>query len=409
MPLAVIFGAGNVGRGFIAEILAEADYRVYFIDVDDKIINAINENESYPHFTVSNQGSTKKNITGVRAIHGHNQDMVAQVVADADLVATCVGANALKHIAANLASGISRRYQQQKGPINILLCENLHDAASHMKNYLLPYLPEFTLAQFEQNVGLLETSIGRMIPVPSEELAQLHPAAVKVEPYKFLPYDQAAVKGEIPPVPSLVSQADIPFSFYSDRKLYVHNMGHALCAYLSGYFDCTYIWQGIAVPQIRYFVRCAMLESGIALSKQYNQPLQPIIDHIDDLLYRFGNRELADTVERVGRDPKRKMAAGDRFLGAYQMCRRQNTGSSHISLGLAAGFLFLAEVEQISLDDVIGLIEKTDLFSAAQSYQPEVKAAYELLKRQLNQLKSDFDFSKLIDLINLRYHQAKIV
>ena len=26
-----------------------------------------------------------------------------------------------------------------------------------------------------------------------------------------------------------------PFDFYIKRKLYVHNMGHATCAYLGGY------------------------------------------------------------------------------------------------------------------------------------------------------------------------------
>ena len=60
-----------------------------------------------------------------------------------------------------------------------------------------------------------------------------------------------------------------PFDFYIKRKLYIHNMGHATCAYLGLYTDKEYIYQSIADPQTYSIVINAMLESAMALSKKY--------------------------------------------------------------------------------------------------------------------------------------------
>lgn len=77
----------------------------------------------------------------------------------------------------------------------------------------------------DKNLGLLQSSIGRMVPPLTPDERALDPLLITVEEYALLPVDSAAFKGEIPKLAGIVPYA--PFSFYVKKKLYVHNMGHA--------------------------------------------------------------------------------------------------------------------------------------------------------------------------------------
>jgi len=65
------------------------------------------------------------------------------------------------------------------------------------------------------------------------------------------------------------------------------------------------------------FTREAMLESADILKAKYPGEFTAgdLTDHIDDLLHRFKNRALGDTVFRVGCDLKRKLHRNDRIMG----------------------------------------------------------------------------------------------
>ncbi|HHU53938.1 MAG TPA: mannitol dehydrogenase [Clostridiaceae bacterium] len=389
----VIFGAGNVGRGFIGELFSEADLEICFADVNEEIIQSINEKNQYPHIAVYNDDRQIKWITNVCAINSNDELSVIQKVTDADIIATCVGAKALPMIAPVLAKSVLSRILTTGRPVNIFLCENYHNVDQYMRSLLLKYIPETQIDLFNEKTGLISTSIGRMIPVSSPEIKDIHPAAIKVEQYKFLPYDGSALKGKIPEIPGLIWDPNVIFDFYSDRKLYLHNMGHSMTAYLAQYFDYEYIWQAIMNPIIRYFVRAAMLEAAVALSKKYQEPIEGLTDHVDNLLMRFGNKALQDTCKRVGQDPLRKLSLEDRFFGAYFMCLEQGICPNHISLGVAAGLLVLEKCEDFKFDNIESYLEE----KISLLYKEQNSLHLIILLEQIDILRSGMDFNILID------------
>ena len=334
---AIMYGAGNIGRGFIGALLSQSGYRVTFVDVAEAVVKTLQEKETYPVRYVSTEGYEDIWVQNVTAVNGNDQEAVAEAIANCDIMATAVGARILKFIVPNIVAGLRKRWAEGGKPLNIIICENLMDANKVLEGMLKAQLTEAEQAKFDETVGLVEASIGRMVPVQTEEMKDGEPMRVCVERYGFLPVDKDAFKGEIPVIPNLVPAA--PFDFFIKRKLYVHNMGHAICAYLGGFNGRKYIWQAIDDADTLYIVQNAMLDSAAALAKKYGVALEELLPHITDLLNRFRNRALMDTCQRVGGDPVRKLGADDRLIGSSLLAMEQGITPVYTALG-AAGALY---------------------------------------------------------------------
>ena len=197
---AVIIGAGNIGRGFIGQIMYEGGYNVCYVDVSAPVVDELNRRGEYPLEIVYSGGSDKKTIKNVSAVNGNDHDAAARAIADCDICVTCVGAKAIKYIIPNFVLGVKLRFKEGKGPINLLICENLMDADKYIHSLLEP---ELTAEELE-TVGLVETSVGRMVPLPDKALLEIDPLIVRAEAYPVLPCDRDAFKGEVPEIKNVI-------------------------------------------------------------------------------------------------------------------------------------------------------------------------------------------------------------
>ncbi len=359
---AVMYGGGNIGRGFIGQLLSQSGYEVTFVDVAQAVIDTLNRDHKYPVRILCGDGYKDVDVTNVCAVNGNDTDAVAEAIAHADIMATAVGARILKFIVPNIVAGLRRRWELGKPPLNILICENLMDAHKVLEGMLKEQLTDREKLTFDETVGLVEASIGRMVPVQTEQMQDGNPMRVCVESYGFLPVDKAAFKGQIPPITNMVPFD--PFDYYIKRKLYIHNMGHATCAYLGDLVNLAYISEAIDVPQIQGIVQNAMLESAVALSRTYQVPLDGIVCHIEDLLYRFTNKALKDTCARVGGDPARKLSNKDRLIGAALLVQKTGEIPAYIALGAAAGLYRMVNENNLEHSEENGknlLLETADL------------------------------------------------
>jgi len=332
-----MYGAGNIGRGFIAQLFTNSGYEVTFIDVAEPVIEALNRDGHYPIRFISNEGSRDVWVEGVRAINGGDREKAAEAIATADIMATAVGVRILPHIAPVIAEGIKKRFARSDEPLNIIICENLIEADKLMAKLIKENLTKEEQCLFDQRLGLSEASIGRMVPIQTAQMQDGNPLRICSEEYGFLPVDKNAFKGEIPRIEGMAAFDN--FNFFIERKLFIHNMGHGICAYLGMYLGDTYIYEAVNRGDIVFIAQSAMLESALALSAKYDIPLAGLYDHIQDLIRRFSNRALGDTCARVGADTVRKLGERDRFIGAIHSCEEEALTPAFISIGAAAALL----------------------------------------------------------------------
>lgn len=344
-----MYGAGNVGRGFVGQLLYNSGYLTYFVDIDRTIIGELNSRHEYPLKIVSNDLVDETVIANVSGILGTDSNAVTDAIAECDILCTAVGVNVLPHIVQNLADGIQKRSASGK-ELNIIICENKIDADIYLKGMIKEKLDANYHPYLEEKVGFVEASVGRMVPVMTEEMKEGNILKVWAEPFCTLPVSKDAFKGNIPKIEGM--KAEPKFEYYIQSKLFLHNMGHCLTAYLGRLNRYTYIYEAIENENIRHIVSGAMGCAAEALSLEHGKPLGEVKDYAADLLKRFGNRYLRDTVERVGRDIKRKLGENDRLIGAARLCRKHGIDDIYIKIGIASALLFGEKYDtaQINLD-----------------------------------------------------------
>ena len=366
MKKAIMYGAGNIGRGFIGQLFSMSGYEVGFVDVNEAVISRLNTDRQYNIYVTCGDDYKIHTVTSVYGINGRDTAAVAEEIASADVMATAVGVNILKFIAEPIAMGIRRRFEKgNSSPLNIIICENMIGADEYLAELIKGYLNDDEKAYFDEMIGLVEPSIGRMVPATPQEIAERDPLAVCVEPYCELPVDKASFKGEIPEIKNMVPFS--PFAFYIRRKLFMHNMSHALTAYLGALRGYEYIWQAIGDVEIRSAAKASLEEISRAMSAEYGVPYSALEEFSLDLILRYDNKLLGDTIERVGKDTKRKLGENDRFVGAIKLCQKHGIIPANMIRGMAAGLLFCPEGDSASLE-VVTFLKENGISATLEKY-----------------------------------------
>lgn len=341
----VLFGAGKIGRSFIAQLFSRGGFEVVFIDVFKPVIDELNVRHSY-NVVVKDEVESVITVNNVRGVFGADEELVIREIATARILAVSVGLHGLKSVMHLIAKGLIARYENAKAtPLDIIIAENLRNAAEFMHHELKKLLPPgFPLAE---RAGLIETSIGKMVPIMLKKEMEADILQVFAEPYNTLIIDKQAFKNPIPEIEGLAPKENM--KAWVDRKLFIHNLGHATTAYLGflAHPESIFLFEVLADHSIREKVRQTMLQAANVLLAKYPDEftLEALTAHTDDLIRRFQNKALGDTIFRVGCDLQRKLSAEDRMAGAIHLALNLNLPYDLILYGLVAGFHFRATDE----------------------------------------------------------------
>ncbi|TNI05642.1 mannitol-1-phosphate 5-dehydrogenase [Aeromonas jandaei] len=325
------FGAGNIGRGFIGKVLADASHQVTFADVNDTLIDQLNHRQEYKVHVV---GADQKLdvVRNVAAVSSAGHEVIARIIT-ADLVTTAVGPNILDKIASTLAKGLQARFDAGNlTPLNVIACENMVRGTSHLKREVLKYLPVAYHATLESCIGFVDSAVDRIVPPAAA--ANDDPLEVTVESFSEWIVDQTQFKGELPQVAGMEPTDNL--MAFVERKLFTLNTGHIVTAYLGKLRGYRTVREAIEDPVIRSKVRRAMEESGAVLVKRYGFDPRLHAAYIEKILARFANPYLVDEIDRVGRQPLRKLAAGDRLVKPLLGTLEYGLPNEQLQEGIAA-------------------------------------------------------------------------
>ena len=362
-PQAVHFGAGNIGRGFIGALLAESGYFVVFADIDTKIIKELNGHDSYEVHVLDETERTEE-IHSYSGVLSQTDDVLHAIAQPhTRLITTAVGVNVLARIAPMIAQGLQERRAAGDGVLNIIACENMVGQTETLGKYVRRYLSDEENAWLAENVGFANCSVDRIVPAPPQ---MENPLDVGVEDFSEWAVDRSALRSPIePPVRGMTLTNALPA--YIERKLYTLNCGHAIAAYLGFAYGVDRIDQALANAAILQDVHGALKESGAALVRKHRLDEREHEQYVERVLRRFVNPKLHDEVVRVGRQPLRKLAKGDRLLGPVVMAREYGLPVDHLARGIGAAFLFDLKDDPQSVE-LIGKIEEVGIERAVAEY-----------------------------------------
>ena len=317
MKQAIHFGGGNIGRGFIGELLVRSGYEVTFVDVAETLVDEINARRSYDIEVV---GSVPKTIhvEHVKAINSNvNIEELLDAFVTADIVTTAIGPNILKFIAPNIAKGLARRVEKNETPLNIIACENMVGGSTVLKNFVYEHLDDTIKDKVARCIGFPDAAVDRIVPIQHNE----DPLLVKVEPFCEWDVDRTGVVGAEPQIEGLTWVDNL--EAYIERKLFSVNTGHASIAYMAYLKGIEDIASAMKDEEIVSFVRRVWAETSELLIEKYGFDREKHAAYIRTAEERFKNPHLSDAVTRVARGPKRKLGAKDRLISpASQLIAR---------------------------------------------------------------------------------------
>lgn len=329
---AVHFGAGNIGRGFVGLLLHDGGYEVVFSDVAGALVDEINAVDSYTVHEAG-PGGVDRTVTGFRAVNSRQDpDAVAEEIATADVVTTAVGPGVLRFIAPAIVAGLSRR-SPDIAPLQVMACENAIGATDQLRTEIEQAAGGDAFLLTSRAV-FANTAVDRIVPAQPEGAG----VDVTVEPYYEWAIESGPFDGALPHIPGAHFVEDL--APYIERKLFTVNTGHAATAYFGARAGHERISNALEDPEVAARVSAALEETSAVLVAVHGLDPAELAEYRSTILDRFRNPELVDTVQRVGRQPLRKLSRRERFIGPAAEAAERGLPTAALVSAVAAALEF---------------------------------------------------------------------
>jgi mannitol-1-phosphate 5-dehydrogenase len=349
-PLGVVVGTGRMAGGFVAPLLHDAGWQTVMVGRDDEVVESIREQGAVWLHTGGSARAGRRRIGHVSAIH-IGSAAVSTAVRRADLLATAVGPGALASVGQMLGHLLVERFARGGRAVNIVTFENHRRAPELLTSGLLAAEPSLA-GEFGHRLGVGGAVAWRAIASRTVRDGEVT--------YDADDDDECSVGllpllDGVPPRDGSVPGVDLVRSFDARmvEKLWVFNAGHAAAAYLGWLAGCSTLAEALALPPIRQPVRGVVEEAGVAFRARLER--RPLDDHLPPrpasaIMARYADPALGDTVTRVGREPRRKLAADDRLVAPAMVCLGSRVWPVGLATAIAAALAYAEPADPQAVD-----------------------------------------------------------
>ena len=375
----VVFGAGATGRGHVGLLAWEAGYRIVLVDKKRELVDALRRAGEY---TVRLYGTAPREITvtGFRAYHHLQREAIAEEIRDAAMVLTAVFDPNLPDVARSIALALSAcRKAGRKAPLNCIACENMMDSSSTLGRHLRGLLGGEDLAWCDEHVGFPDCMISRVVPRPEPD-----PLVIIAENYNEWTARAEDFRGPKPAGLTALELVDNQ-SARLERKLFVHNGGHAVCGYVGFHRGHRYVHEAVADPVVAEHVLGALDELGEVVRQRHGFSAESIEAYKRDLCVRGAVPQMQDAILRVVRDPIRKLSPRERLVAPAKMAAEYGLPRKWIVEGIVAGLKYrhradpqsVELAEKLSTSGVRAVLEEVCTIEASSPLADEIQEAWE--------------------------------
>jgi mannitol-1-phosphate 5-dehydrogenase len=305
-------------------------------------------------------------VTGFRAVNSRiDPDAAAAEVATADVVTCAVGPTVLRFIAPTIVAGLTRR-SPDAAPLTIMACENAIGATDLLRAEI-ESAAGVDAADLLARAVFANTAVDRIVPAQPEGAG----VDVTVEPYFEWTIEAGPFGGTLPSIPGAHFVDDLaPFI---ERKLFTVNTGHAAAAYFGARAGIERISDALADPQIAASVEAALQETSAALVAVHGLDPADLADYRATILERFRNPALIDTVQRVGRQPLRKISRHERFIGPAAVAAEHGLATEALVAAVAAALEFddADDAQSVELQQLLRTEDSQSLTTRTTGLEPQ--------------------------------------
>lgn len=327
----VVFGSGATGRAHIGLLAWQAGFEIVFVDKKKDLVDRLRKEGSY-RVDVHGKDVQEVRVTGFQVYSSEERDRIADVIVNSCLVLTSVFDQNLPDVAKTIAlAGSKCRLSRREDPLNFIACENMANSSSSLKKSVLERIKaEEDLDYVKRTFGFPDCMISRVVPQPEDD-----PLRLVTEDYNEWTVDEFAFLGEKParlrPLTLVKNQAA-----RLERKLYVHNGGHATAGYFAYHRGWEYIHEALTDPLVVKQTVGALDELGEVVIHKHNFDPVEINEYKDDLKRRGALAALKDRVDRVIRDPLRKLSPSERLVAPALYAEEHGLDNHYLARSIAA-------------------------------------------------------------------------